>query len=320
MHVIVTGGAGFIGSHLGERLLKEGHEVTAIDSFDSFYSPQTKRRNISAALSSPKFRIIEADVREAESFERDCRGADVIVHLAARPGVQPSLDQPRLYASVNVDGTAAILELARRIGVRRFVFGSSSSVYGNSGTVPFREDDPAATQISPYAVTKRAGELLAYCYQHLYGGSVAALRFFTVYGPRQRPDLAIHKFARRIASGESIEVFGDGSMSRDYTYVDDIVGGIIGAIDWTATTNAFEIFNLGESHATSVTELISLLQEIMGEQATIVRRPEQPGDVRRTLADVRKARQLLGYRPNTSMREGLTLFVDWFRTNAAQLR
>lgn len=313
MHVLITGGAGFIGSHLADRLLQDGQLVTAIDCFDSFYSPHVKRRNLVHASTHPGFRLIEADIRDLEHLLRVTRGQrfDVIVHLAARAGVRPSLMDPVLYADVNVRGTTSMLEFARRTDVGRFVFGSSSSVYGNTSQTPFVETDSATQPISPYAATKRAGELLAETYHTLYGMSIASLRFFTVYGPRQRPDLAIHKFARRMVAGEPLEVFGDGSMRRDFTYIDDIIAGVCAAIQWTERITGHEIFNLGESTTTSVRELIGLLEDALGIDATVRHLAEQPGDVKITYASVEKAKRVLGYEPRTSMKEGLARFAEW---------
>lgn len=312
MHALVTGGAGFIGSHLVEKLLAAGHQVTTVDSFDTFYDPDIKRRNLGRSMDSARFRLLVGDIRDVAFLEEQCPSdIDVIVHLAARAGVRPSLVDPALYADVNVTGTIQLLELARRRGIARFVFGSSSSVYGNDAKPPFSESESAVQPISPYAATKRAGELIASSYHHLYGLSVASLRFFTVYGPRQRPDLAIHKFAKSMLEGRPIQVFGDGSMRRDFTYVDDIIQGIEGAIDWTGTRTGFEVFNLGESETTSVTELIGLLEKALGVPATVTHCPEQPGDVRITCADIRKARQGLNYQPSVSMPEGLRRFADW---------
>lgn len=313
MHALVTGGAGFIGSHLVERLLRDGNSVTAVDNFDSFYSPEIKRQNLSSARQHSRFRLLDADIRDLESLLRSTADDtfDVVIHLAARAGVRPSIAEPLLYVDVNVRGTASILEYARARGVRRVVFGSSSSVYGNSSAAPFVESDPAAQPISPYAASKRAGELLAETYHTLFGLSIASLRFFTVYGPRQRPDLAIHRFARRVLRGEPLEVYGDGSMRRDFTYIDDIVAGICGAVEWTESGRAHEIFNLGESTTTSVNELIRLLEEALGIDAEVRYLPEQPGDVKITYANVEKARRVLGYEPSTSTKVGLRHFVNW---------
>lgn len=320
MHILVTGGAGFIGSHLCERLVALGHEVTGVDSFDPFYDPAVKRANLAALAGNPRFRLIEADICEFEPLQTSIEAtgvdsADVVVHLAARAGVRPSLERPIDYTRTNLDGTTVMLELARRFDARRFVFGSSSSVYGNNAKVPFSEADPVDHPISPYAATKRAGELLCHTYHHLYGISIASLRFFTVYGPRQRPDLAIHKFTRLMAEGRPIPLFGDGSMSRDYTYVDDILQGILAAIEFTDSPSpAFEIINLGESRTTTTADLIDAIARELNVTPVIDRQPVQPGDVERTFADISKARRLLGYDPTTPVEEGLPKFVEWFRT------
>jgi UDP-glucuronate 4-epimerase len=316
--VIVTGAAGFIGSHVVERLLSRGAQVVGVDNFDPFYDPAIKRRNLEGALASSRFRLVEADIRDAAGLAHGVRaaggeGAGAIVHLAARAGVRPSIAEPLLYSQVNVDGTVNLLELARGLGVGRFVFGSSSSVYGNNAKVPFAEDDPVDGPISPYAATKRSGELLCHTYAHLYGLSVACLRFFTVYGPRQRPDLAIHAFARRMLRGEPITLFGDGSSERDYTYVDDIVGGVEGALELTGGEAMFEIFNLGESQTTTLLRLVKLLSDAMGVEPRIEWKPPQPGDVERTFADVAKARRLLGYAPRVPVEVGIPRFVEWVR-------
>jgi UDP-glucuronate 4-epimerase len=318
--VLVTGGAGFIGGHLCQRLLDRGDEVVCVDSFDSFYDPAIKRGTAAALARSPRFRLVEGDIRDLAGLERELAGAGVgaIVHLAARAGVRPSIEDPVLYTQVNVEGTVAMLELARRLGVKPFVFGSSSSVYGDTPAVPFREDEPAATPISPYAASKRAGELLCHAYAHLHGLAVVCLRFFTVYGPRQRPDLAIHKFARLMAAGEPIPFFGDGSTRRDYTYVDDVVQGIEGAIAYAAARDAsFEVFNLGESDTVPLVRLVELLGEAMGVTPALHRLPAQPGDVERTYADISRARALLGYTPRVRIEEGIPRFVEWFRSGQA---
>jgi UDP-glucuronate 4-epimerase len=314
--VLVTGGAGFIGGHLCQRLLDRGDDVVCVDSFDSFYDPAIKRGTAAALARSPRFRLLEGDIRDLAGLERELagRGVETIVHLAARAGVRPSIEDPVLYTQVNVEGTMAMLELARRLGVRPFVFGSSSSVYGDTTAVPFREDEPAATPISPYAASKRAGELLCHAYAHLHGLAVVCLRFFTVYGPRQRPDLAIHKFARLMAAGEPIPFYGDGSTRRDYTYVDDIVQGIEGAIAYAAGRPAsFELFNLGESDTVPLARLVELLGAAMGITPALERLPAQPGDVERTYADISRARAMLGYTPRVRIEEGIPRFVEWFR-------
>jgi UDP-glucuronate 4-epimerase len=317
--VIVTGGAGFIGSHLCERLLARGDEVLVIDSFDPFYDPAVKRRNLEAAQRSEHFRLVEADIRDRAGMEAGVRaagwaGADAVVHLAARAGVRPSIYEPALYADVNLAGTASVLELARGMGVRGFVFGSSSSVYGNAEKVPFAEDEVEDRPVSPYAATKRAGELLCHTYTHLYGLAVVCLRFFTVYGPRQRPDLAIHKFARLMLEGRPIPVYGDGGMERDFTYVDDILQGIEGAIAYALDhPGLFEVANRGESDTASLARLVDLLSRALGIEPRIDRLPPQPGDVQRTYADISRARRLLGYAPTTRVEEGIPRFVAWLR-------
>jgi UDP-glucuronate 4-epimerase len=321
MKVIVTGGAGFIGSHLCQLLASQGHTVVAIDNLDPFYDPALKRQNLACAMAQNPFRLVEADIRDldtttalvTDAVEGD--SADVLVHLAARAGVRPSLADPMLYSRVNVDGTVAMLELARRLEIGRFVFGSSSSVYGDSARIPFVEHDGADRPISPYAATKRAGELLCHTYHHLFGLSVVCLRFFTVYGPRQRPDLAIHRFADLLSRGEPIPMFGDGTSERDYTYVDDITAGIEGAIEYLRRRDAvFEIVNLGGSRTTSLKRLISLVADAFATEPVLEFCPPQPGDVRRTFADVTKAETLFGYRPEVPIEEGIARFARWFRS------
>ena len=312
MHVVVTGAAGFIGSHLCEALLARGCRVTGIDNFDAFYDPWIKRANIAACEAHEQFRLIEADIRDEQAMGIALgRGPNAIVHLAARAGVRPSIEQPVLYQDVNVRGTCVLLEAARQAGVRRFIFGSSSSVYGNAEKVPFSESDNVDCPISPYAATKKAGELLAYTYHHLYDVNVTCLRFFTVYGPRQRPDLAIHKFARLILAGRPVPMFGDGGMMRDYTYVDDIVAGVIAALE---RADGYRIYNLGNSSPVGLRELIELIQQAVGRKAVVERLPEQPGDVQRTFADISRARAELGFEPRTDFRTGLANFAAWLRT------
>lgn len=320
--ILVTGGAGFIGSHLVDRLLTEGDwQVSVVDDFNEFYDPAIKRANVSAHEKSPNFRLLETDIRDKQALEKVFnevfRGGDFqcIVHLAARAGVRPSLEQPLLYAETNIEGTLNLLELARAFGVRQFVFGSSSSVYGTNAKVPFGEDDPVRQPISPYAATKAAGELLCYTYSHLYNVRSVCLRFFTVYGPRQRPDLAIYKFARLMSEGKPIPVFGDGATRRDYTFIDDIIAGVRAAIDYVAdeSNSNYEIVNLGESRTVELRELISLLEKELGTTAQIDRQPLQPGDVPQTYADITRARRLLAYNPQTQIEEGLHRFVEWFR-------
>jgi len=315
--ILVTGGAGFIGSHLCEVLVRSGHEVIALDNFDDFYSPAVKRRNLTDLHGDRRLTLIEGDIRDVQLVDEVLgHGVDVLVHLAARAGVRPSIEQPLLYEDVNVRGTLVLLEGCRRHGVGKFIFGSSSSVYGNSKKVPFAESDNVDDPISPYAASKKAGELLCYTYHHLYGIAVACLRLFTVYGPRQRPDLAIHKFTRLMEAGKPIPVFGDGSMTRDFTYIGDIVDGIVRALD--RCKDGYRIYNLGGANPVSLNELIALLEQAVGVRAIIDRRPEQPGDVDRTYADVTLAAVDLGYRPSTDLRTGLAKFVEWFRRVAVQ--
>ena len=312
--ILITGGAGFIGSHLVDRLLAEGGwQITVVDDFNDFYDPAIKRENLRERLSNPDFKVIEADIRDQAALEQafDATAFDGIVHLAARAGVRPSLKEPRLYVETNINGTLNLLDLARGHGVRQFVFGSSSSVYGQNSKVPFSEDDPIFNPISPYAATKAAGELLCHSYAHLYNMRIVCLRFFTVYGARQRPDLAIHKFARLISEGQPIPVFGDGTTCRDYTYIDDIIAGVRAAIDYDQSK--YEVINLGESRTVELRELISLLEKALDRHAEIARQPLQPGDVTQTFADISKARRLLGYDPKTQIEEGIERFVEWFR-------
>jgi UDP-glucuronate 4-epimerase len=312
--ILITGGAGFIGSHLIGRLLSEGDWlITVVDDFNDFYDPSIKRANIEPYISNANFSLIEADIRDFFSLEEVFHEGrfDCVVHLAARAGVRPSLTEPRLYVETNINGTTNLLELARQHQVKQFVFGSSSSVYGENKKVPFSEDDPIFNPISPYAATKAAGELLCHTYSHLYGMRIVCLRFFTVYGARQRPDLAIHKFAKLIDAGKPIPVFGDGTTRRDYTYVDDIISGVRAAIDYDQSN--YEVINLGESRTVELRELISLLETALGKKAQIDRQPKQPGDVPQTFADIAKARRLLNYNPQTQIEDGIGLFIDWFR-------
>jgi UDP-glucuronate 4-epimerase len=311
---LVTGGAGFIGSHLVDRLLASNVErITVIDDFNDFYDPSIKRTNIREQLDDSRYDIFEVDIRDRAALEEvfDGNDFDCIVHLAARAGVRPSLSEPQLYAETNINGTLNLLELARQKSIKQFVFGSSSSVYGINAKVPFSEDDPIRQPISPYAATKGAGELLCHTYSHLYGLRCICLRFFTVYGPRQRPDLAIHKFAKLIRQSKPIPVFGDGATRRDYTYIDDIIDGVMAAIVYDKTD--YEVINLGESRTVELNELISLLEKELDTRAIIDRQPPQPGDVPQTFADISKARALLGYDPKTQIEAGLHRFVEWFQ-------
>jgi UDP-glucuronate 4-epimerase len=312
--VLVTGAAGFIGSHVVERLLVGGHEVYGLDNLDDFYDLDVKLRNLSAARGRSAFHFVEADIRDPEALDSLPEGISLIIHLAARAGVRPSIERPLLYQDVNVRGTQQLLEYARSAGIHRFIFGSSSSVYGNSEAVPFSEDDRVDHPISPYAATKRAGELLCHTYHHLFGIACVALRFFTVYGPRQRPDLAIHKFTRLMVNGDPIQQFGDGSTQRDYTYIDDILQGVEGARRLLEDDeDLFEIINLGESETVELSRLISLIADTLGVEPRIELLPIQPGDVHRTYADISKARRVLGYDPQTSIEEGIPRFVEWYR-------
>jgi UDP-glucuronate 4-epimerase len=314
-HALVTGGAGFIGSHLTDSLLADGWRVTVFDSFDGFYDPAIKEGNVHPHLGNDTYRLVRGDLRDAQAVRALDQPYDVIVHLAARAGVRPSIEDPVTYQDVNVGGTQQLLELARRTGVRQFVFASSSSVYGVNPRVPWREDDYVLQPISPYASTKVSGELLGHVYAHLYGIRFLALRFFTVYGPRQRPDLAIHKFAKLMLDGKPIPVFGDGTTSRDYTYVDDVIRGVRAAMDYTGS--AYEVINLGNTRTVTLAAMIEGLERALGVAATIDRRPEQPGDVPQTWANVDKARRLLGFNPATPYDEGVARFADWLRRRRA---
>jgi len=313
-NILVTGGAGFIGSHLVDRLLSEGDwQVSVVDDFNDFYDPAIKRDNVNRQKASQNYRLFAADIRDKDALAAVFRenAFDCIVHLAARAGVRPSLELPLLYSQTNVDGTVNLLELARKHGTKQFVFGSSSSVYGINAKVPFSEDDPIRQPISPYAATKAAGELICHTYTHLYGIRSVCLRFFTVYGPRQRPDLAIHKFARLLSEGKPIPVFGDGTTRRDYTYIDDILAGVRAAIDYSESD--YEVINLGESRTVELRELIALLEKELGVAAKIDRQPLQPGDVPQTYADISRAKRLLEYNPQTQIEVGIQRFVEWFR-------
>ncbi|HEU4508205.1 MAG TPA: GDP-mannose 4,6-dehydratase [Pyrinomonadaceae bacterium] len=317
-NLLITGGAGFIGSHLVDRLLAtDAEHITVIDDFNDFYDPSIKRANIAEHLKDPRYQLNEVDIRDQPSLEQvfENNNFDCVVHLAARAGVRPSLSEPQLYTETNINGTLNLLELARQNNVKQFVFGSSSSVYGINAKVPFNEDDPIWQPISPYAATKGAGELLCHTYSHLYGLRCICLRFFTVYGPRQRPDLAIHKFAKLLTQGKPIPVFGDGTTRRDYTYVDDIIDGVMAAIAYDKRD--YEVINLGESRTVELRELIELLEKELDTHAIIDRQPPQPGDVPQTFADISKARALLGYDPKTQIEEGLRRFVEWFRMQNA---
>ena len=314
-HVLITGGAGFIGSHLTRRLLDRGDRVSVIDDFNDFYDPSLKRANVAPFLDRDDYRLTEGDIRNAElvgGMFRDGR-FDAVVHLAARAGVRPSLSEPILYEEVNCIGTLHLLEAARRYGPKTFIFGSSSSVYGINQKVPFSELDEVNQPISPYATTKRSGELLCFNYHHLYGLKLACLRFFTVYGPAQRPEMAIHKFTDLLAKGQPLTLFGDGGSRRDYTFVSDIVDGIVASMDLAPD---FEILNLGGAETTSLKDLVTWLADELGVEPQLEYLPDQPGDVPITYADVSKAQRLLGYSPKVSIRDGLRQFVDWYRASS----
>ena len=315
MNFLVTGGAGFIGSHVCERLLRDGHRVWAFDDLNDFYDPQFKRRNLREIQTLAKpFEFCHGDLTDRAALDELFSSVkfDQVIHLAARAGVRPSLEQPALYQRVNVEGTVNVLEAARQTGVKKITIASSSSVYGVNAKVPFSESDPIFSAVSPYAASKLACEALGHTWHHVYKMDVAMLRFFTVYGPRQRPDLAIHKFTKLIDAGKPIPVFGDGSTARDHTHVSDILEGVIAC---TQREFGFEIFNLGESQTVKLSELIALIETALGKQAVIDRQPLQPGDVPITFADISKARKMLGYNPQVKVEKGIPLFVDWFRKN-----
>ena len=310
MNLLITGGAGFIGSHTTEALLARGDEVWVLDNFNDFYDPAIKRANAEGLKGA---HVVEGDIRDEACLDALFEEGrfDAVVHLAAMAGVRPSLEQPLLYEDVNVRGTLLLLERIRRTEGCRFIFASSSSVYGSNENVPFREVDDIHHPVSPYAATKRAGELHAYTYHHLYGIPTTCLRFFTVYGPRQRPEMAIHKFVRMTLAGDALPFYGDGTTARDYTYIDDIVSGVLGAIDNCA---GYEIYNLGESLTTTLDELVQNIGSALGREVILDRQPMQPGDVVITYADVSKARERLGYAPTTALPEGMLRFVDWYQT------
>jgi UDP-glucuronate 4-epimerase len=315
MEILLTGGAGFIGSHLAERLLERGDRVIVLDNLNDYYNPRIKEQNIAKAMRSSSMAFIKGDILDMKLLQKifDDNSFDVIVHLAARAGVRASLEQPLLYEEVNCKGTMNLLEMARRHRVKRFVFASSSSVYGNVRETPFREDARIDRPESPYAATKAAGELYCHNYYHLFGISCTALRFFTAYGPRQRPDMAIHKFATLIDQGKEIPFFGDGNTARDYTFYSDIIDGVESAIDRDL---GFEIINLGESRTTTLSTLVGIIEKELGKKAVLNKLPIQPGDVEITCADVSKARRLLDYDPSTTIEDGVHRFIEWFKSSA----
>jgi UDP-glucuronate 4-epimerase len=309
--ILITGGAGFIGSHLAERLLADGLGVVALDNFDSFYDPAIKRANTESASHNPAYRLVEGDIRDADALEAlfTAEAFAAVIHLAARAGVRPSIKDPVLYSSVNLDGTTRLLEACRRHGVRRFIFGSSSSVYGNNSKVPFSEEDPVDHPISPYAATKKAGEVICHAFHHLFDMDIACLRFFTVYGPRQRPEMAIHKFARLMRQGTEIEQYGDGDSARDYTYVGDIVEGVVRALQ---RCSGYRIWNLGGAHTLTLRELVSKVASGLDVSPQVKQLPMQPGDVMRTWADISRAERELEWRPQVAIDDGMSHFLQWF--------
>ena len=316
-HVLVTGGAGFIGSHLCEKLLDEGYLVTCLDNFDEYYPKVFKLNNINNAAQNPRFRLVEGDILDENlvrnlltSAMDDFEPPAVVIHLAALAGVRPSIDSPARYARVNVEGTAILLEEARKSSVAQFIFGSTSAVYGDSAQIPFKESDAVGHPLSPYAATKRSAELVCWTCHILHNLPITVLRFFTVYGPRQRPDMAIHKFTRLISEGNEISMYGDGESARDYTYVCDIVNGILGAVRYPV---GYEVINLGGAQPVKLRDLITSLGTVLGSKVKIKKHPDQQGDVAITSADITKAERLLSYRPETELFKGLKYFWDWFR-------
>jgi UDP-glucuronate 4-epimerase len=317
MKILVTGGAGFIGSHVMERLAVVGHEVCSVDNFNDYYDPAIKRKNIAAIKRQFPVVSYEMDIREKERLRQVFRENhfDAVIHLAAMAGVRPSIQNPAYYYDVNITGTVNLLDLIKEAQIKHFIFASSSSVYGNNKKVPFSEKDFVDHPISPYAATKKSGELLCHTYHHLYDINTVCLRFFTVYGPRQRPDLAIHKFMKKIINNETIPVYGDGSSKRDYTYIDDIVTGIVKSLDFMCENDGcFEVFNLGESRTISLSEMIETIERVTGKQAKIERLPMQPGDVKITYADITKARKMLEYEPSMDFEEGIRRFYEWMKS------
>jgi len=317
---LVTGGAGFIGSHLCESLLSDVNTIVSVDNFNDYYDPAVKRRNIeliekAAKKCDSEFHSIEMDIRDDKGIDEvfQIYSPDVVIHIAACAGVRPSIEQPALYYDVNINGTLNILESMRKHGTKKLLFASSSSVYGNNKKLPFSENDSVDEPISPYAATKKSGELLCHVYHSLYQINIACLRFFTVYGPRQRPDLAINKFTRLILNDEDVPVYGDGSTRRDYTYISDIISGLRAAMRWVDTElPQYGVFNLGESHTVSLSQMLRTIENVLGKKAHILRLPMQPGDVEQTYADVSKAQKMLGYIPTTSFEDGISEFVKWY--------
>jgi UDP-glucuronate 4-epimerase len=311
MKILVTGGAGFIGSHLCERLIGSGLKIICVDNFDDFYAPAIKEDNISN-LAAGDFKLYRSDICDPDSMEEifSKNGIDIVIHMAAKAGVRPSIKEPLLYQKVNIGGTINLLECCKKYNVPRFIFASSSSVYGGNEKIPFSEEDRVDFPISPYAATKKAGELICHTYNSLYKISIFCLRFFTVYGPRQRPEMAIHKFTRKILKGEDIEIYGDGSSSRDYTYIDDVISGIMNSLE---KIRGFEIINLGNSNTVKLLELVKLLESAAGRKARVRFTRTQPGEVFMTYADIRKAKKMLEYLPKTNIRDGVAKFMEWYK-------
>lgn len=314
MNILITGGAGFIGSSLTDRLLKDNMKIFCLDNFNTFYDPHIKKSNIKPHLRNKDFTLIKGDILDKKLLSDVFAGNDfdIVIHLAAMAGVRPSIENPLLYEKVNIEGTLNILECMRAYRKTKMLFASSSSVYGGNKKVPFSETDNVDRPISPYAATKKACELLCYNYHHLYNFDIYCLRFFTVYGPRQRPEMAIHKFTRQIYSGQNITVFGDGSSSRDYTYIDDIIAGLVGCID---RLKSYEIINLGNSNPTKLMELVELISSISGKKAEIIMEEPKPGDVFTTYADISKAKKIIGFDPKISIKDGLEKFIKWYKEN-----
>lgn len=312
MSILVTGGAGFIGSHVVDKLVETGEDTICLDNLDPFYDPKTKRENIKQNLKKENFKFFEVDIRDKEKLKNIFQKNEIskIIHLAAKAGVRPSMENPIAYADVNINGTINLLELSKEYGIENFIFGSSSSIYGINKKIPFSEDDKVEKQISPYAASKRSAELFCYIYSYLYKIPIICLRFFTVYGPRQRPDMAVHKFTRMIDQNKEIPMFGNGTSKRDYTYISDAISAILNSLDKKLD---FEIFNIGDSKTTELRYLISLIEENLGKGAKIKKFSEQPGDVPLTFADISKARKFLEYNPKVSIEEGIMKFVEWYK-------